>query len=90
MILKLARSRSVSYTEALNTPEGQYIAELTRQLPPDPPQTVEDAAQDAAPEYLVQAAQQIAKRDGIPVERAYARIRRERPELAARYRREIT
>jgi hypothetical protein len=90
MILKLARSRSVSFMEALNTPEGRYTAELTHRLPPDPPQTVEDSAQDAAPDYLVQAAQQIAKRDGIPVERAFGRISRERPDLAKRYRRERT
>lgn len=90
MILKIAKSKGVSFTEAANTPEGRYIAELTRRLPPDRPQTVEDSAQDAAPDYLVQAARQIAKRDGISQEAAYARISRERPDLAKRYRRETT
>jgi hypothetical protein len=86
----IAKQRNISFYKAAHSEAGQYILKLAEQLPPDPPQAAEKAAQDAAPDYLVQAAQQIAKRDSIPIERAYGRISRERPELAKRYRRETT
>ncbi len=85
MIRKIAKSRGITPAEAATqTPEGRRILELTERLADIPPAPVEKAA----PDYLEAAAREIASKDGIPVEAAYGRISKHRPDLAERYRSE--
>jgi hypothetical protein len=90
-IMSIAKAKNISFSKAAATEEGRYIMWLAGQLPQEPePIAKYDGDATTAPDYLKRAAEEIARRDGISTEVAFAKVRRERPELAARYAAEAT